>query len=127
MITYTKKQARVMRLIADFRAEHGVSPTLKEIAEGIGKTKPTAYGHITSLIRKKAVRKEPSEARSIQILDPEYLPGAGMNKVAIDRDVLDLLVEMADWAIQDGFVCSDERLAALRGELVKLGLKRMSA
>jgi repressor LexA len=71
---YTPKQLRVMEFIRDFRAEHRVSPTLEELAGHLGVTKPTAFGHIEALIRKGALRKTRAEARSLDILDPEFAP-----------------------------------------------------
>ena len=69
---YTPKQLKVMQFIREYRGSELVSPTLEELAEHLQVTKPTAFGHIEALIRKGALRKTRSEARSLEILDPQF-------------------------------------------------------
>lgn len=70
---YTPKQLKVMQFIRDFRGENMVSPTLEELADHLGVTKPTAFGHIEALIKKGALTKTRSEARSLEITDQQFV------------------------------------------------------
>ena len=71
---YTKKQKEILAFISQFQKEEGFSPTLEEIARHFQISRVTAFGHIRALEKKGGVKKRPHESRSIQILDPEFVP-----------------------------------------------------
>ena len=69
----TEKQIRVLRFFRDFRANHGISPTLEEAAAEIGVSKITVYEHLNQLIKKGAVHRDKAKARSVTVLyDPDF-------------------------------------------------------
>jgi SOS-response transcriptional repressor LexA len=47
----TDQQRKVLAFISAFRTEHDVSPTVREIAAGLGCTISTAQHHIERLVR----------------------------------------------------------------------------
>lgn len=66
----TKKQNEVLNFIQDFQEENGVTPTYREIMNGLGLTSPASVAeHIDNLVAKGALEKVPGEARSLKILD----------------------------------------------------------
>ena len=70
---YTDRQLAILEFIQRYRGDRGVSPTLEEIAQHFGVTKVTIYDHIRQLEKKGAIRKVPHLARSLEILDEEFL------------------------------------------------------
>ena len=55
----TAKQRMVWEFICDFRGERGFSPTMREIAEGLGlKNKCSSWCHIRALRKKKYLSDE---------------------------------------------------------------------
>ena len=71
---YTPKQLRIMEYIAKINREKGYSPTYAEIASVLGVSTPTVYEHICALEKKGALRRQRYEARSLEVLDPKFLP-----------------------------------------------------
>ena len=45
----TERQIEVLRIIADAHRDHGQSPTVREIAQLMGLSAPTAWFHIDAL------------------------------------------------------------------------------
>jgi repressor LexA len=74
MVSLTAKQIRVLRFYRDYRAEHGIAPTLDEAAEVLDCSKITVHEHLRKLEEKGAIRRDPHRARSVAIL---YDPDAG--------------------------------------------------
>ena len=67
----TPRQLDIVRFILDYRAQWSFSPTLQEIADHLGVSAVTVYEHTRALERKRALRRTPHEARSLEIIDPE--------------------------------------------------------
>jgi repressor LexA len=103
--TVTPRQLEILRLIRDWRRQHGFSPTMQEIGDRLHLSKVTVFEHVEALAAKGLLHRGPRhKARSLQIVDdftfqderPTRLPLAG--RVAAgrpieaieDREVLDL-------------------------------------
>lgn len=71
---YTKKQRDILAFIASYQAEHGVSPTLEDIGTEFGVHRVTIFQHVAALERRGAVRRGSQQARSLEVLDPDFLP-----------------------------------------------------
>lgn len=71
---YTAKQKAILEFIARSQQERGVTPSLEEIGEQFGVHRVTVFQHVTSLERRGALRRGSHLARSIEILDPDFLP-----------------------------------------------------
>ena len=68
METVTPRQLEILRLIRDFRASHGYSPTMQEIGDHLHLTKVTVFEHVGALERKKLLlRGAKHKARSLQV------------------------------------------------------------
>ncbi len=65
----TEKQVAILNFIEDFREEHGVPPTVQEIADNIGVKGSTVFAHLRALQRKKQISRS-SKARSIALTNP---------------------------------------------------------
>lgn len=74
LVNYTPKQLQIMTYIRDYRRRNRTSPTLEEIGQSLGVHRVTVHQHVTALVKKGAIRKLPQRSRSIELLDPEYLP-----------------------------------------------------
>lgn len=61
----TTQQQRIFDFVVSFRADNGISPTLEEIAAHFGCTKVTVHGHVSMLISKGALTKDPNKSRSL--------------------------------------------------------------
>lgn len=63
----TPKQLQVVDFIRQYNREHGLSPTLDEIAAELGVSKVTIFEHLKALERKGAVQRAYHQARSVEL------------------------------------------------------------
>jgi repressor LexA len=70
----TPKQLKVVLYAGEFISEHGYSPTLDEIADGLGVAKPTVQQYLRALEAKGVISRQRYAHRSIEIVDPDYAP-----------------------------------------------------
>ena len=147
MANLTPKQFQIVRFLQDYWVEHEYAPTMREIADHLGVSRPTVFEHIEAMEKKKVLSREPTLARSV-VLAPEYAPegtrlplvgriAAGRPIEAIeDTEVLDLESlfrgrpgetfalqvrgdSMIDEQIRDGdYVIVQKRQSARDGETV---------
>lgn len=69
-MSLTPKQARVLRFIGSFVAEHGYPPTLEEMGKHFGTTSPhTGFCSVIALVRKGMLTKTPRIARGLALTD----------------------------------------------------------
>src|ERR1700689_5936065 len=65
----TKKQRELMSFIESFIAEHGYSPSYREIMSGLNYTSvATVALHVNSLIKRGHLRKRDHSARSLEVV-----------------------------------------------------------
>jgi repressor LexA len=92
--TVTPRQLEILRLIRDWRRQHGFSPTMQEIGDRLHLSKVTVFEHVEALAAKGLLHRGPRhKARSLQIADdfafederPTRLPLAG--RVAAGRPI----------------------------------------
>ena len=76
MANLTPRQHQIVRFIQDYWVEHEYAPTMQEIADAFGVSRPTIFEHIEALEKKKVLTREPTLARSV-VLAPGYSPDAG--------------------------------------------------
>jgi repressor LexA len=147
MRNLTPRQLDIVRFIHDYTVEREYAPTMQEIADHLGVSRPTVFEHLGSLEKKGVIRREPTLARSISLVpEPEetgaVLPlvgriAAGKPIEAIeDAELVDLeslfcgragetfVLEvrgnsMIDEQIRDGdYVIVEKRETARNGETV---------
>lgn len=70
----TPRQLEIVKFIRDFTARHDYAPTMQEIAEHLGVSRPTVFEHLTALHARGALKKD--RARRSVRLSPE-LAGVG--------------------------------------------------
>ncbi len=67
----TKKQKELLTFIEDFIAEHGYSPSYREVMQGTGHTSvATVSMHINNLINRGHLVKRDRSARSLEVVNP---------------------------------------------------------
>lgn len=67
----TKKQREILTYIGRFIAEHGYSPSYREIMAGLDYTSvATVALHVNSLIKRGHLRKRDYSARSLELVNP---------------------------------------------------------
>ncbi len=67
----TKKQRELLGFIEQFIAEHGYSPSYREIMGGLDYTSvATVSLHVNNLIRRGHLRKRDRSARSLEVVTP---------------------------------------------------------
>ena len=75
----TKKQLAVLNYLEDFWEENGCSPSYREIMAGLGLSSVSAVAeHIDNLVAKGVVKKNPGEARSLEVLDYKHEETVGL-------------------------------------------------
>jgi repressor LexA len=143
----TRRQRQILDFVESFTKEHGMSPTLDEIASELGVNKVTVFGHVAELERKGVLaRAAKGVSRSLQIVPPKstseptvlilgrIAAGAPIEAAEVpeelclqdfvprDRDVYALVVRgdsMIDDSICDGdIVLVERRSHAVDGETV---------
>jgi hypothetical protein len=68
----TKKQKELLTFIEDFIAEHGYSPSYREIMAGTGHTSvATVSLHVNNLIKRGHLAKRDRSARSLEVVKPK--------------------------------------------------------
>jgi repressor LexA len=78
----TKKQKELLTFIETFIAEHGYSPSYREIMTGLNYTSvATVSLHVNNLIKRGHVRKRDRSARSLEIV----APGESTNKITSNQ------------------------------------------
>ena len=69
----TKKQLAVINFIEEFEKEKGYSPSYREIMAGLELSSVSAVAeHIDNLVSKGVLKKNPGEARSLEVLDYKH-------------------------------------------------------
>ena len=102
-MNYTPKQLQVLRLVHEYTAEHGYSPTYAELATQLGVTTITVFEHVAALERKGAIRRRRHEARSVEIVETNFL------REQVTRKVLPVKARLSP----DGRVIPEEKPAEL--------------
>ena len=70
VIRPTKKQSELLTFIAEFIAQHGYSPSYREIMRGCDYTSvATVALHVNSLISRGHLKKRDKSARSLEVVD----------------------------------------------------------
>jgi len=71
-----EKERKILEFLARFQQKFGYSPTLREIADGIGLKSPaTIHEHIEGLMIKGYLRREAGVKRALEIVDPNFAKG----------------------------------------------------
>ncbi len=69
----TKRQKELLSYIEDFIAEHGYSPSYREIMQGTGHTSvATVSLHVNNLIKRGHLAKRGRSARSLEVVNPAH-------------------------------------------------------
>src|SRR5260221_7595482 len=142
----TRRQREILTFFESYRRQHGISPTLEEIAQSLGVNKVTVFGHVAELERKGVlVRSKHGISRGLQPVEAGPAPSrvqvlgriaAGVPIEAVetpeeldlqslvppDREVYALRVKgnsMIEDSIRDGdLVLVENRKEAQNGEIV---------
>lgn len=79
----TKKQRALLTFIEQFIAEHGYSPSYREIMNGLNYTSvATVSLHVDNLIKRGHLRKRDFSARSLEVVAANEAPTITTNQVA---------------------------------------------
>src|SRR2546428_10326493 len=70
----TPRQLDVIVAVRNFRHLHGYSPTMQELADQLGTSKVTIFEHVNALEKKRVLRRDRHQARSIEIIADGKLP-----------------------------------------------------
>lgn len=74
----TKRQREVLDCVTRFIEQRGYSPSLEEIAQGVGcSSVATVHKHLANLQAKGAIRRVPNCSRSVELETVGTLAGAG--------------------------------------------------
>jgi SOS-response transcriptional repressor LexA len=125
----TKKQKELLTFIENFIAEHGYSPSYREIMQGLNyNSVATVALHVNSLIKRGHIRKRDRSARSLEVVTPAEAKRVTSN--VIDPGEEKWLVEKVEHAFQQIEELSGElaessydHLYVLIGALKVLGLE----
>lgn len=72
-MNYTPRQLQILKLIHKYQQEHGFSPTYAELADELDVSTITVFEHLEALERKGAIRRRRHEARSVEIVEQQFL------------------------------------------------------
>lgn len=121
----TKKQRELLTYIENFIAEHGYSPSYREIMRGLNYTSvATVALHVNSLIKRGHLRKRDHSARSIEVVQPTAPEKVTTNQIAPSEEKwLIERVEHAFRQVEDAVAADFDHLYVLVGALKVLGLE----
>ncbi len=106
----TKKQKELLEFIRGFIAEHGYSPSYREIMSGLNYTSvATVSLHVGNLIKRGHLRKRDKSARSLEIVQNTEPARVTSNQIAPSEEKW--LVEKVEHAFA--------QIEALGGELLE--------
>ena len=95
----TKKQKELLSFIESFIAEHGYSPSYREIMSGQNYTSvATVSLHVNNLIKRGHLRKRDRSARSLEVVDAPDQKTISSNQIAPSEEKW--LVEKVEHAFQ---------------------------
>jgi repressor LexA len=127
----TKKQKELLNFIETFIAEHGYSPSYREIMQGLQYTSvATVALHVNNLIKRGHLRKRDHSARSLEVAEPGTNEPARVTSNQVRAAEEKWLVEKVEHAFQqveslgnDLVDTSLDNLYVLIGALKVLGLE----
>lgn len=71
----TRRQRRILEIIADAVSTRGYPPSIREIGEAVGLASPSSVAHqLQALERKGYIRRDPRLPRAMEVLQPEPQP-----------------------------------------------------
>ncbi len=112
----TKKQKELLEFIRGFIAEHGYSPSYREIMTGLNYTSvATVSLHVGNLIKRGHLRKRDKSARSLEVLESAEPAKITSNQIAPGEEKW--LVEKVEHAFA--------QIEAAGGELVENSLDHL--
>ena len=126
----TKKQQQLLGFIQEFIAEHGYSPSYREIMNGLNYTSvATVALHVNNLIKRGHLRKRDHSARSLEVVSSSDEPvKVSSNEIAPGEEKW--LVEKVEHAFKQVEQLGEElqessmdHLYVLLGALKVLGLE----
>ena len=124
----TKKQRELLEFIEKFIAEHGYSPSYREIMSGLSyNSVATVALHVNSLIKRGHLVKRDHSARSLEVVASEEAPKLKSNEVKPGEEKW--LVEKVEYFFRDVESSSQpedkkiDELYVLIGALKVLGLE----
>ena len=83
----TKRQKELLTFIEEFIAEHGYSPSYREIMTGKGYTSVASVAlHVNSLISRGHLRKRGRSARSLEVVKQRVLAPKPTEEVAVSDE-----------------------------------------
>lgn len=92
----TKKQKELLTYIQEFIAEHGYSPSYREIMSGLNYTSvATVSLHVNNLIKRGHLLKRDRSARSLEVVDVKDQPKVISNEIKPGEEKW--LVEKVDY------------------------------
>ncbi len=75
----TRRQRDIRDFLRAYVDEHGISPTLEEIAAHFGVNKVTVFGHVAEMERKGVIRRRARGiSRGLELVDPDESTAAGL-------------------------------------------------
>lgn len=78
----TKKQKELLSFIDSFIAEHGYSPSYREIMSGLNYTSvATVSLHVNNLIKRGHLKKRDNSARSLEVIEPSVESNITTNQI----------------------------------------------
>ncbi len=129
----TKKQRELLEFISKFIAEHGYSPSYREIMNGLRYTSvATVALHVKSLIARGHLRKRDYSARSLEVVSYEETASVTTNQVlpAEEKWLVDKMEHLVRQAEQDTVIPTARQLhdiTVLHEALSVLGLEAAAA
>ena len=73
-INLTERQQEVLNFIKNFKRTHGISPSFREIAQGLGISLGAIQDHLRLLQRKRFITWTPGKKRAIRLLGEDLQP-----------------------------------------------------
>lgn len=87
MTDITKTQARLLAVVREYSAEHGFSPSLREIGTAMHASTPWVHAIVQELVDRGHLRKQARKARGLIVVEP--------HQVQLNPEIYDLVTSYA--------------------------------
>lgn len=120
----TKKQYELLGFIEHFIAEHGYSPSYREIMNGLQYTSvATVALHVNNLIKRGHLRKRDHSARSLEVLTSADGSARAVAASDVEPEQVKWLIDLAERYLAERLQAADDALALQDGQTVMRALE----
>ncbi|MBN2652682.1 MAG: repressor LexA [Spirochaetales bacterium] len=108
----TEKQQAILNYIKDYKTHYNYFPSRKEMAETFEISTKAIQDHLKAIEKKGKIRISQNTARTIEVLDEEFIPKSNSRKIPILGTIAAGTPIFTEEVFEDFIEISEDRLSA---------------